>query len=93
MTSPGDLDVLLRALADPNRRQIIHLLATQPGLTTGQLADRVAGITRWAVMKHLAVLREAGLLQTLDEGRRRRHYREAAALEPLRRWLEGQAAG
>jgi DNA-binding transcriptional ArsR family regulator len=95
MTSIGsrdaDLDQLLRALCDPTRRQILTLLRKQPGLTTGQLAERVAGISRWAVMKHLAVLRETGLVQTLDEGRRRRHYREAAQLARVRSWLDSEA--
>ncbi|CAN5652134.1 metalloregulator ArsR/SmtB family transcription factor [soil metagenome] len=86
-----DFDAVARSIADPTRRQILSLLVTQPGLTTGQLAERIAGITRWGVMKHLAVLRQAGLVQTFDEGRRRRHYREAAPLEPLRRWLDTQA--
>ena len=44
-------------------------------------------MTRWGVMKHLALLEEAGLVQTLPEGRRRRHFREAAALRPLSDWL------
>ncbi|HWH36322.1 MAG TPA: helix-turn-helix domain-containing protein [Candidatus Limnocylindrales bacterium] len=87
MTEP-DLDRVLRAVADPTRRQVLALLDAQPGLTTGQLAARVPGITRWGVIKHIAVLREAGLVQTLDEGRRRRHYREVAALAPMRRWID-----
>jgi DNA-binding transcriptional ArsR family regulator len=39
-------------------------------------------------MKHLAVLRDAGLVHSLEEGRHRRHYRDDAPLELLRRWLE-----
>ncbi len=80
----------MRSLADPTRRQILELVSAQPGLTTTQLAGRIGGITRWGVMKHLAVLRQAGLVQTLHEGRRRRHYGETAALRPLRTWLAGQ---
>ena len=89
MTATDDsaLDRLLRALADPTRRRILRLLAQNPGMTTNEIADRVAGMTRWGVMKHLALLSEAGLVQTLPEGRRRRHFREAAALRPLHDWL------
>jgi DNA-binding transcriptional ArsR family regulator len=83
------LDRLLRALADPTRRQILRLLKDRPGMTTNEVADRVSGMTRWGVMKHLATLAEAGLVQTLPDGRRRRHFREAAALEPLGDWLAG----
>jgi DNA-binding transcriptional ArsR family regulator len=31
--------------------------------------DRITGITRFGVMKHLAVLRDAGLVHTREEGR------------------------
>jgi DNA-binding transcriptional ArsR family regulator len=93
MTATADLDVVLRAVSDPTRRQMLELLGAQPGMTTGQLAERVAGITRWGVIKHLAVLREAGLVQTLDEGRRRRHYRELAPLRLVERWLESELGG
>ena len=87
----GDLDLVVRALADATRRQIFELLGRRPGLTTSEIAGRVGGITRWGVMKHLAVMRQAGLVQTFHEGRRRRHYREDSALEPIRRWLDAQS--
>jgi DNA-binding transcriptional ArsR family regulator len=87
-----DLDRLLRAVADPTRRRILRLLSQQPGLTTNEIAGRIPGMTRWGVMKHLAILEDAGLVQTLPDGRRRRHFREAAALRPLSDWLaEAQA--
>jgi predicted transcriptional regulator len=86
-TDSTELDRLFRALADPTRRRILRLLTQRPGMTTNEIAGRVPGMTRWGVMKHLALLVEAGLVQTLPEGRRRRHFREAAALRPLQDWL------
>jgi DNA-binding transcriptional ArsR family regulator len=86
-TDSPELDRLLRAIADPTRRRILRLLNQRPGLTTNEIAVRVPGMTRWGVMKHLALLQDAGLVQTLPEGRRRRHFREAAALRPLSDWL------
>lgn len=86
-TESADLDRLLRALADPTRRRILQLLAQRPGMTTKEIAGHIHGMTRWGVMKHLAVLGDAGLVQTLPEGRRRRHFREGAALKPLQDWL------
>lgn len=85
--SDSRLDELLRALADPTRRRLLGLVARQPGLTTAELAALTKGMTRWGVMKHLAVLGSAGLIQTMPEGRYRRHFHEPAAVEPLRRWL------
>jgi DNA-binding transcriptional ArsR family regulator len=89
MTFPQRLPVdhLLAALGDPMRRAVFEAIASQPGITTSQLTSRASSITRWAVMKHLTVLREAGLIQTMATGRLRRHYAEQAALGPLRDWL------
>jgi DNA-binding transcriptional ArsR family regulator len=84
---PADLDMVLRALADPTRRRILGLLSDRPGMTTSEISAHIDGMTRWGVMKHLALLAEAGLVQTMADGRRRRHFREQAALTPLRAWL------
>ena len=84
----ADLDDVLRALADPTRRELLRSVLRQPGLSTAQLVGSTDGMTRWGVMKHLAVLRDAGLIQTMAEGRHRRHFPERAALRPLREWLE-----
>jgi DNA-binding transcriptional ArsR family regulator len=84
------LDAIFHALADPTRRRIWRALGERPGWTTADLVDDVRGLSRWTVMKHLAVLRAAGLVQTLPEGRRRRHFRDARAVEPARAWLDAE---
>jgi DNA-binding transcriptional ArsR family regulator len=76
------------ALADPTRRLLVARLAASPGLTTGDLCGGVSGMTRWAVMKHLDVLRSAGLVTTLPESRRRRHYVDARPLRAAAAWLD-----
>ena len=80
-------DVIFRALADETRRDLFVALTRAPGLSTAQLVARTPGMTRWGVMKHIAQLRDAGLIQTMNEGRQRRHYPEKTALAPLRQWL------
>jgi DNA-binding transcriptional ArsR family regulator len=87
-----ELDDILRALADPTRRELLRAVMRQPGLSTAQLVGRTDGMTRWGVMKHIAVLRAAGLVQTMAQGRHRRHFPEPAALRPLREWLEATGA-
>ena len=84
------LSAICHALADSTRRAILGQLRTAPGTTTAELAAVAPTVSRFAVMKHLEVLRRAGLVRSMDEGRRRRHYRETAALEPLRAWLHSQ---
>ena len=69
MTATTDaLDVAYAALADATRRAILSRLVAEPGATTGALVDVAPTLTRWAVMKHLEVLRRAGLI---TDGERR----------------------
>jgi len=63
-----DLDRVWKALADPTRRGILDQLRSGPRSTTDIVAA-VPGLSRFGVMKHLSVLREAGLVQTREEGR------------------------
>jgi DNA-binding transcriptional ArsR family regulator len=86
------LDAICHSLADPTRRVILAELTRSPGATTAQLALLAPTVSRFAVMKHLEVLRRAGLVRSMDEGRRRRHYREPAAEQPLRDWLAPRSA-
>jgi DNA-binding transcriptional ArsR family regulator len=70
-SGPKDkLDPVWKALADPTRRSILDLLRDRP-LTTTQIVDAFPHLTRFGVMKHLEGLREAGLVQTREEGRQR----------------------
>jgi len=81
-----------KAMADPSRRKILDLLRVRPR-TTGQLAQEF-NISRIAVMRHLAVLSDAGLLVNRKRGRERWHYLNAVPLERLhRRWVGPIEAG
>lgn len=65
-----ELDPVWKALSDPTRRKILDLL--RPGAkTTTEIVDEFPDMTRHAVMKHLDVLRGAGLVNTREDGRRR----------------------
>jgi DNA-binding transcriptional ArsR family regulator len=64
----GDLDRVWKALSDPTRRAILDLLRRKPRTTT-EIVERIPDISRFGVMKHLAVLRGAGLVQAREEGR------------------------
>jgi DNA-binding transcriptional ArsR family regulator len=86
-TTVRSLDLVASALSDGTRRTLLRAIADHPGITTGELDALVPELTRWAVIKHLAVLRAADLIQTLPEGRTRRHYADLGALEPLVIWL------
>ena len=65
-----DLDGVWKALADPTRRAILDHLRKGPSTTT-ELVEAFPHLTRFGVMKHIDVLREAGLIHTREEGRQR----------------------
>jgi len=64
--------VVFGALADPTRRQLLIALAAGPAATATQLAAELP-ISRQAVLKHLAALSEAGLLERERTGREVRY--------------------
>ena len=65
-----DLDVVWKALSDGTRRSILDLLR-QGVRTTTEIVAAFPHLTRFGVMKHIEVLREAGLIVTREEGRQR----------------------
>ena len=87
MAASDRLDRLLAAIADGTRRALLESLGTMPGATTTDLVRSVPRLSRWAVMKHLAVLESAGLVQTLPEGRLRRHFRDTRPLREMCDWV------
>jgi len=65
-----DLDGVWKALSDPTRRSILDLLRQGPR-TTAQLVEAFPHLSRFGVMKHIDVLRDAGLIHTREERRQR----------------------
>ena len=80
-------DDVWRALADPTRRALLDLLREGPR-TTGALAEAFPDVTRFAVMKHLGVLTDAGLVVVRRRGRERWNHLNAVPLrQAYERWL------
>lgn len=85
-----ELAPVWKALADPTRRRILDLLSPGP-MTTGQIAAEFP-TSRIAVMKHLGVLGEVGLVLPRKRGRERWHYLNFVPLQRLHeRWFEPRA--
>lgn len=85
------VDVVLEALGDPTRRIVVELLATGGGRTATSLAGELP-VTRQAVVQHLAVLRDAGLVESRREGREVRFELRPAALTATAAWMADVAA-
>ena len=80
-----EVDVLLRALADPTRRWLVEQLGEGPA-TVKQLADPLP-MSLAGVMQHLGVLEKAGLVASHKEGRARVCQLDLARFDALDRWL------
>jgi DNA-binding transcriptional ArsR family regulator len=76
------MDVMLRALADGTRRQILALVWREER-TAGDIAEKFA-MTRPAVSQHLAVLRQSELVTVRRDGTRRFYRANRQAVRRLR---------
>ena len=90
-TVAGVVDSVLAALADPTRRQLLDLLSARGQATATTLADGLP-ISRQAVVKHLAVLDAAGLVESTKVGRGVEYAVRAGALATTARWMASLAA-
>lgn len=86
---------MFAALGSEHRRGILDLLRDGPR-TTGDLAARFPGLSRFAVMQHLGVLAKAGLVLYRHVGRTRSNYLNPVPLQrAYERWMRplAQAVG
>ncbi len=80
------MDVTLRAIADPHRREILQLLGDRE-LTAGEIAGHFT-ITRPAISQHLATLKAAELVRERRQGTRRFYRARPESLVELREYLD-----
>lgn len=92
------MEAVFRALADPVRRAILEELDDRNDQTLFQLCGRLITVrgmamSRQAVAKHVAVLRDAGLVELSSSGRTTIHHLDRTALAEARRWIDRIAHG
>jgi DNA-binding transcriptional ArsR family regulator len=87
---PNAQDVLFRTLSDPTRRALFERLCRQGEQTVGALTAQ-AGVSQPAVSKHLAVLKQAGLVLDRHQGRQTHYSAQLDALAPLIDWTKQMA--
>lgn len=81
----SNMQLTLRALADPTRREILTLLKAGR-LSAGDISDRFP-VTGAAVSRHLSVLKEAGLVRDHREGKFIYYELNTSVLEEVMLWL------
>jgi DNA-binding transcriptional ArsR family regulator len=83
----NELDAVWKALADPTRRAILDLLRNGARTTT-EIVEAFPHLTRFGVMKHIDVLRDASLIHTREEGRQRVNSLNAVPIRQIyERWV------
>jgi len=87
---PNPHAVLFKALADPTRRTIFEGLCREGEQTVGALTA-LAGVSQPAVSKHLAALKQAGLVLDRHAGRQTHYAAQPGALAPLIDWTNQMA--
>lgn len=83
----ADLDRVMRALADPNRRAILRVIrgGVRP---VGEIADQL-GLSQQTTSHHLGVLRDAGLATSSRDGTRHLYAVNTDGLAAARSYLDG----
>jgi DNA-binding transcriptional ArsR family regulator len=82
---PVNLDRLFHALGDPTRRAILDALVEKPE-SVSRLAEPL-GVSIAAVMQHLEILEQAGLVRTEKLGRVRTCSLEPDGFRALEQWI------
>lgn len=77
---------VFQAIADPTRREIIALVATQP-LNLNMLAQKFS-MSRQAVSLHVKILHECGLVLITQRGRERYCEPQLDKLNEVATWVE-----
>jgi DNA-binding transcriptional ArsR family regulator len=81
----AQLDLMFQALADPARRQMVERLSRAPA-SVSELA-KPFDMSLSAVMQHLALLEESGLVATEKVGRVRTCRIEPHGLSSVEKWI------
>jgi DNA-binding transcriptional ArsR family regulator len=85
---PVEYDRVFHALADPSRRSMVQRLVRGPA-SVSQLAEPLA-MSLAAVVQHLSVLEEAGIVASQKVGRVRTCRLQPAGLRRAEDWLLAQ---
>ena len=81
-----NIDRVFHALGDPTRRAIVERLSQGP-ISVSRLAEPL-DVTLAAVVQHLQVLEESGLVQTEKIGRVRTCSLEPGGLSVAEKWID-----
>jgi DNA-binding transcriptional ArsR family regulator len=86
-TDVKDVDAVFKALADPNRRELLDRLFAKNGQTLNELCQGI-DMARQSVSQHLDVLEAANLISTQWHGREKLHHVNPVPIHEIyERWI------
>lgn len=87
--------MVFKALGDVSRRKLLDLLFLKDGQSLSQLtAPLESEMTRFGVMKHLKILKQAGLVTTRKRGRETLHFLNPVPIQMVYdRWVSKYSKG
>ena len=77
---------IFQAIADPTRRSILFLLASQT-ITAGAIAEHFDG-ARSTISKHIQILTECGLVESNQQGREIYYQIKIESMKEVDLWLD-----
>ena len=81
------INKIFKAIADPTRREIFHLLVIAAGsLSINEIAEQF-DISRQGITKHIQVLNQAGLVDIIPKGREKYCYANPRPLREIHDWV------
>lgn len=79
------LNITFKALSDPTRRKILHLLRAKD-MTAGEIADRFK-ISKPSISHHLNILKQADLVQDERQGQNIIYSLNTSVFDELVGWF------
>jgi DNA-binding transcriptional ArsR family regulator len=90
-----DQELVFKALGDVSRRKLLDLLFIKNGQSLSELTRPLESeMTRFGVMKHLKILKQAGLVTTRKQGRETLHFLNPVPIQMVYdRWVSKYSKG
>ena len=79
-------NLVLKAIAEPRRKEILRLLHKETGLSASEIGRRI-DLTQQAASLHLKVLEQAGLVEARREGTRHLYVVRPEGFKPVQAFV------
>lgn len=87
MSKQEKINRIFKAIADPTRREIFHVLMVASAAMSLTQISKQFDISRQGITKHIMLLEDAGLVKTSEQGRERFCEANPTPLNEIKNWL------